>query len=57
MPNFSGLSSFLDNLMIAMEADDITQQTANEVRSAIGGASSLVGTGHYIKNKEMYHNE
>lgn len=31
------LADFLDSMMIAMEADDITQQTQNEVRSAIGG--------------------
>ena len=29
---------FLESMTIAMEADDITTQTANEVRSAIGGA-------------------
>lgn len=37
-------NSFLDFLMsmsIAMEADDITTQTANEVRSAIGGTPSI----------------
>lgn len=31
---------FLESMTIAMEADDITGQTANEVRSAIGGAPS-----------------
>lgn len=28
---------FLESMSIAMEADDITSQTANEVRSAVGG--------------------
>lgn len=31
---------FLESMSIAMEADDITAQTANEVRSAIGGTPS-----------------
>lgn len=31
---------FLKSMTIAMEADDITSQTANEVRSAIGGTPS-----------------
>ena len=31
---------FLQSMTIAMEADDITAQTANEVRSAIGGVPS-----------------
>lgn len=29
---------FLNSMTIAMEADDITDETANEVRSAVGGA-------------------
>ena len=32
--------SFLESMTIAMEADDITVQTANEVRSAVGGTPS-----------------
>jgi len=31
---------FLESMTIAMEADDITSQTANEVKSAIGGTPS-----------------
>ena len=31
---------FLESMAIAMEADDITSQTANEVRTAVGGTPS-----------------
>ena len=36
----SSFLKFLESMSIATEADDITSQTANEVRSAIGGAPS-----------------
>ena len=39
MRTFSQWPSFLNSMLIAMEADDITGQTANEVRSALGGAT------------------